>query len=202
MILSFPVPPGKTWPTFWGWCDAASACHTFNRVWKKKKKNRTKSFLKLWCLLSVMLMVHPSLSLITHDGKSGEDGSLYNQDGLWLNEGWLFAALLSNRLRMSFFFFFFNVGLGWRTASLRLVYFLFNTGPATAQSADKHRLNSRNQSRLGTRYRAHWQLSPRWGSSVTTCAIVAPNRPPVICRAAFLFRAAEILGRTLSFPCR
>lgn len=107
---------------------------------------------------------------------SGEDGSLYNQDGLWLKEGWLFAALLSNRLRMSFFFFFFlfNVGLAWRTASLRLVYFLFNTGPATAQSADKHRLNSRNQSRLGTRYRAHWQLSLRGGARPSQHVLLWP----------------------------
>lgn len=170
---------------------------------KKKKENRTKSFLKLWCLLSVMLMVHPSLSLITHDGKSQGKTVVYITRMACDSKKDDFLRRYSvTGSECPFFFFFFNVGLGWRTASLRLVYFLFNTGPATAQSADKHRLNSRNQSRLGTRNRAHWQLSPRWGSSVTTCAIVAPNRPPVIYRAAFLFRAPEILGRTLSFPCR
>lgn len=149
-----------------------------------------------------MLMVYPSLSLITHDGRSQGKTVVYitrmacdsKKDDFLRHHP---VTGLERPL-----FFFFNVGSDWRTASLRLVYFLFNTGLATAQSADKHRLNSRNQSRLGTRYGAHWQLSPRWGSSVITCAIVAPNRPPVICRAALLFRAAEILGRTLSVPCR
>lgn len=62
---------------------------------------------------------------------SGEDGSLYNQDGLWLKEGWLFAALLSNRLRMSFFFFF--LMLAWVDGQRRSVLFIFFLTPGPQQ---------------------------------------------------------------------
>lgn len=148
-------------------------------------------------------MVHPSLSLITYDGKSQGKTIVYITRMACDSKKDDFLRRYSVTGSECPFFFFFLM-LAWVDGQRRSVLFIFflTPGPQTAQSADKHRLNSRNQSRLGTRYRAHWQLSPRWGSSVTTCAIVAPNRPPVICRAAFLFRAAEILGRTLSFPCR
>lgn len=160
-------------------------------------------------------MIHPSLSLRTHDGNPQGKTFLYITGASGSKKDYFSQLLLSSRLRMSNFFFFFSFLMLARVDGQRrsvLFIFFLTLGPATAQSADKHALNSRNQSGLGRRYRARWQLSPRWGSSVTTCAIVTPphhhhnirptNRPPVIFRTPFLFRAAEILGGTLSVPCR
>lgn len=98
---------------------------------KKERKKRKETGLRVSSsfLLSVTLIVHPSLPLISPWWEiSGKDASLFK------------AARPVGQRRVSFCgatqqpapnvnvlnSFFFNGGSGWRTASLRLVYFLFS----------------------------------------------------------------------------
>lgn len=98
-----------------------------------------------------MLMVYPSLPLITHDGKSQVKMEVYST-GWPVSRRWMFfVALLSNQLQTSILFVSCWLGL---TDSITpsCLFSFFNAGLRHSSiSPHKHRLNPRNQSWLGTK---------------------------------------------------